>query len=352
MQKIFRKYIIIIMSISLASVLLINFFLSTDSLQARTLETFNLKINQVIQTIENNRTELVSLKSSLDEDYLTRAKAFAYVIEKNPNIIESVTELQNLATLLDVDELHVSDSEGLIAYSSVPKYVGLDFHNGEQMRGFLPILESDDPDEYVIQDAQPNTAEGKIMKYVGVARKDKKGLVQVGLEPTRLLEAQQRNTYSYIFSRFPTNEGEQLFAINKTTNELIASTNDLDDKEASYYTYDNLKDCQSGTFKDIGNKTEIEIPNEIENISVKKIDITCFVHNKIIETVVVPKSVYQINSWAFAGCKSLEKIIINNPDTLFGDCVFIDTNAMICAQKNSKVEKYATDNNIKFEELN
>ena len=47
---------------------LINFFLSTDSLQARTLETFNLKINQVIQTIENNRTELVSLKSSLDED--------------------------------------------------------------------------------------------------------------------------------------------------------------------------------------------------------------------------------------------------------------------------------------------
>ena len=63
------------MSISLASVLFINFFLSTDALQARTLETFNLKINQVIQTIENNRTELVSLKSSLDEDYLTRAKA-------------------------------------------------------------------------------------------------------------------------------------------------------------------------------------------------------------------------------------------------------------------------------------
>lgn len=267
MQKIFRKYIIIIMSISLASVLLINFFLSTDSLQARTLETFNLKINQVIQTIENNRTELVSLKSSLDEDYLTRAKAFAYVIEKNPNIIESVTELQNLATLLDVDELHVSDSEGLIAYSSVPKYIGLDFHNGEQMRGFLPILESDDPDEYVIQDAQPNTAEGKIMKYVGVARKDKKGLVQVGLEPTRLLEAQQRNTYSYIFSRFPTNEGEQLFAINKTTNELIASTNDLNDKEASYYTYDNLKDCQSGTFKDIGNKTEnFFVTREYDNI--------------------------------------------------------------------------------------
>ena len=70
------------MSISLASVLLINFFLSTDSLQARTLETFNLKINQVIQTIENNRTELVSLKSSLDEDYLTEQKHLLMLLKK------------------------------------------------------------------------------------------------------------------------------------------------------------------------------------------------------------------------------------------------------------------------------
>ena len=54
MQKIFRKYIIIIMSISLASVLLINFFLSTDSLQARTLECCS--------------GDLADLKSSLDEE--------------------------------------------------------------------------------------------------------------------------------------------------------------------------------------------------------------------------------------------------------------------------------------------
>ena len=48
---------------------------------------------------------------------------------------------------------------------------------------------------------------------------------------------------------------------------MIASTNDLDDKEASYYTYDNLKDCQSGTFKDIGNKTEnFFVTREYDNI--------------------------------------------------------------------------------------
>lgn len=256
MQKIFSKHIIIIMSISLASILLINFYLSTKSLEARRLDNFNLKIEQIIQTIENNQLELASLKNSLDEDYLTRANAFAYIIEKNPNIIESVSELQNLATLLDVDELHVSDSDGLIAYSSVPKYIGYDFHGGEQMRGFLPILESDDPNKYVIQEAQPNTAEGKIMKYVGVARKDKKGIVQVGLEPIRLFQAEERNTYSYIFSKFPNSKGELLFAIDKSTNKLSAISDEISDDEAAFYTYDNLKDCQDGCFKKVSNKQE------------------------------------------------------------------------------------------------
>lgn len=121
MKKIFRKYIIIIMSLSLASLLLITYFLSTKTVESRRFDTFNLKIDQVVQSIENNHHELKLLKNSLDDDYLTRAKAFAYIIEKEPAILESVSELQRLSVLLDVDELHVSDSKGIIAYSSIPK---------------------------------------------------------------------------------------------------------------------------------------------------------------------------------------------------------------------------------------
>lgn len=266
MQKIFRKYIFIVMSISLITILLINFFLSSKTLQSQQIKTFNLKIDQVIRTIENNQIELESLKSSLDEDYLTRARAFAYVIEKNPSIIESVSELKELATLLDVDELHVSDSNGIIAYSSVSQYVGLDFHDGEQMRAFLPILESDDPNKYIIQEAQPNTAEGKIMKYVGVARKEQKGIVQVGLEPIRQLEAQQRNTYSDIFSKFPTSEGEKIFAIEKTNNQLVACTEKLNKKEITNYTYSNLKNSNDGKFININNDSYFFVTKEYNDI--------------------------------------------------------------------------------------
>ena len=252
MQKIFKKYTIIIISIAVLSILVINFFLSAKSLEKQQFNTFSVKIGQVIQTMERNQSELESITENLDEDYLTRAKAAAYVVEKNPSVLESVEEIQNLAELLNVDELHVSDSAGIIAYSSVPRYIGLDFHGGKQMRGFLPILESDAEDEYVIQEAQPNTAEGKKMKYVGVSRKGIKGIVQVGLEPVRQLEAQEKNTYDYIFSRFPTEQGEEFFAIDTKDGSVIGYTEGMEaaDEAQTYSVSSLIKYEDGGYWKD------------------------------------------------------------------------------------------------------
>lgn len=222
MQRIFKKYTMIIMTFAIFSILAVNCYFSAQSVEQQQFTTFCTKIDQVIHTIKNNQEELAAIKTNLDEDYLTRARAAAYVVEKNPDILGSVEELNNLAKLLDVDELHVTEEDGIIRYSSVPKYIGLDFHYGEQMRGFLPILEGDDEDAYIIQEAQPNTAEKKMMKYVGVARKGVKGLVQVGLEPVRQMEAQERNTYEYIFSRFPTDIGEGFFAVDMEAGKITA----------------------------------------------------------------------------------------------------------------------------------
>lgn len=253
MQKIFRKNIGIIMTAAIMTILVINFITTAYSLQKQQLETFNMKIDQVIHTMENNQIELVSIKANLDEDYLTRAKAAAYVIEKNPEILGNVQELKNLAALLDVDEVHVIDGEGIITDSSVPQYIGLDFHDGEQTRGFLPILESADENAYIIQEAQPNAAEGKIMKYVGVARLGEPGIVQVGLEPVRQMEAQMRNTYNYIFARFPTEEGEEYFAVDCNEDEVIGYSDGMYKSFGECYRLENLLDCSEGAFKTMEN---------------------------------------------------------------------------------------------------
>ena len=114
-----------------------------------------------------------------------------------------VSQMQYLAKLLNVDELHFIDENGMIASASVREYIGMNMADYEQTRPFLAILESDDEEAYLIQDAQPNAAAGKIMQYIGVARRDKGGFVQVGFEPDRLMEAQSRNTIIFSQSSRP-----------------------------------------------------------------------------------------------------------------------------------------------------
>lgn len=254
-----------IMFIAAFSILFVNEIVSSKNMTKGQLYAFNTKIDQMIQTMEYNQLELAELKESLDEDYLTRAKAFAYIIEKNPSILSLENEINEIVTLLDVDELHVIDEQGIIISSSIEKYIGLDFHEGEQTSEFLSILEADDKESYLIQDARPNAAEGKIMKYVGVARVDQKGIVQVGISPTRLLEAQERNTYNYLFSKFPTGEEEIFFVLDKNTGELLGTTNQQIDMTS--YTLENIQNTQEGDYRLFENKTsKFIVTREYEDI--------------------------------------------------------------------------------------
>ncbi len=118
----------------------------------------------------------------------------------------------------------------------------------EQSRAFLSLLESDE--DYFIQEAQPNAADQKIMQYIGVTRKEKKGIVQVGFKPTRQLEAKARNTCEYIFSRFPTDSGEQLFAVDRFTGAILGHSGGMNtDFSAAYYQPEQLLECTKGSYK-------------------------------------------------------------------------------------------------------
>lgn len=250
MRKIFRNYTVIIITIAIFSILAINSFMIASSTRKRQLNNFKAKIDQVIHTMEENQVELENISRNLDEDYLTRAKAAAYVIEKNPEVAESVSELRKLGKLLNVDEVHVIDENGVIVYSSVPKYIGIDFHDGKQTGEFLWLLEDESGEDYFVQEAQPNFAEQKIMKYVGVTREGRRGIIQVGLRPVRQQEAQERNTYKYIFDRFPTDVGEEYFAVDCNTDILLAHSGDeFEGHSHAGYSMQNLEGCEKGAFR-------------------------------------------------------------------------------------------------------
>ncbi len=249
MQKTFIKYTFFIITSAIFLILFIHFRFSLYMLEEQQYNTFHAKTEQMIHTLENNREELQELNESLDEDYLTRARAAAYVMDIQEDISMSVWQMQYLARLLNVDELHVIDENGFIVSSSVSKYVGIDMDGHKQTREFLSLLESNDKDSYLIQDAQPNAAEDKLMKYVGVSRKSQKGIVQVGFKPTRQMEAMSRNTYHYIFSRFPTDVGEELFVIDTSTGEVLGHSDGMEQGFlADCYQLEYLDGCRKGAY--------------------------------------------------------------------------------------------------------
>ncbi|MCM1305068.1 MAG: sensor domain-containing diguanylate cyclase, partial [Butyrivibrio sp.] len=66
------------------------------------------------------------------------------------------------------------------------------------------------------------------------------------------LQAQSRNTYDYIFSKFPTNVGEELFVVERATGNVLGHS-DHDDMEQDFseecYQLDQLLECTEGAFK-------------------------------------------------------------------------------------------------------
>lgn len=250
MQKTFIKYTFIIVTTAILLILVIHFLLSLSRLQTQQFDTFYEKTEQMIHTLENNQEELRLLNESLDEDYLTRAKAAAYVLDRQEEISMDVGEMQYLANLLNVDEVHVIDESGIIVASSVSKYIGIDMANHDQTRPFLSLLDGGEKDACLIQEVRPNAAEGKIRQYVGVARKEKRGVIQVGFKPTRQMQAQSRNTYDYIFSRFPTNIGEELFVVDASTGEMLGHSGGLPENcSADCYRLDQLLGCTGGAYR-------------------------------------------------------------------------------------------------------
>lgn len=223
MRKIFTKYLSIVTLGAMFVIAIFNYYIETKSLYHNAVTLAEYKLDQLELTMEKNQSEIKTLKKGLDEDYITRAKAFAYIIKKNEYVLYSQYEMNNVKELLNVDELHVIDGNGILRYGTVPHYFRMDFSTTEQTKEFLQILE--DPNLELVQDLRPNGAEGKLFQYVGVARLDEPGIVQIGMSQDRYLEASKKNEWSYIVSNIPMDEGTSIMVIDEKTNDILAHTN-------------------------------------------------------------------------------------------------------------------------------
>lgn len=225
MKKIFATYVSLIMVLAVVTLGVCHYLLATRNIEREMTRTAVQQLEQVADTLQANQVELRNLKASLEEDYLTRAHAFAYIIEQNPSVLDKPVELERIKIFLNVDELHVADENGILRYGTVPAYFGINYADHKQTGEFMAILEN--PELVLVQELQPNAAEEKMCQYIGVARTDAPGFVQIGLYPERYVEAQKRNELNYIFDRIPMEEYWFIEAIDAETGEVRGKTRAL-----------------------------------------------------------------------------------------------------------------------------
>ena len=180
------------LALPVLALLLLSAILTTGTSYFTTKSTVDHMVDDII---ESNLDTLVSqveraqdtekvISSEMDKKNLALTRAFGEIVRLNAVAgilnLEDDVYFQRISNMLSVSEVHITDSDGVLIGGSIPGYYGFDFRETDQTIPFLKIL--DDPSYELAQEPQPSGSEAKLFQYIGTARTDEKGIVQVGFD--------------------------------------------------------------------------------------------------------------------------------------------------------------------------
>ena len=223
MKKNFTKRLSVYMLVAFLVTVTAVFVLQTVVSQSNNTATGMAKLEDVKEKLAGNEENIRKLTENLSEDNLAKTRAFADMIAAAPSILNDTAELNRSKERLKVNELHVIDEDGIITESTIDAYVGFDMKSGEQSNAFMVIV--DDPSIEIAQEPQVNVAEGVVMQYIGVARKDAPGLVQVGVRPEVLEDMLAGTEINTVLSNIDFGENGYVYAIDKENGQILAHRN-------------------------------------------------------------------------------------------------------------------------------
>lgn len=185
-------------------------------------ETGEVLADQVVIILESNDHKQQILTETLKENYISKAKAIAYFLDNNHGSEFNLDRMRNIAELMSIDEIHLFNEKGEIYSGTIPKYYGYSFDSGEQMAYFKPMLT--DKTLSMCQDITPNTAESKSMMYAICWNNDGSKMIQVGIEPLRLIEELHTDQIREVVDGLPVYKGMNIIVADEMTGKITGST--------------------------------------------------------------------------------------------------------------------------------
>jgi diguanylate cyclase (GGDEF)-like protein len=181
------KVLIPILAIFMVSDLVISFInyrLLDSSVKTKTNANMEIFVDSILAQIRHLNIILDAIKQTLEEKHIAITKIVAETLDNTPGKITS-EKLQQISEPLDIIELSIADSNGIIIASSVPKYIGFDYKLYEPTKVYMKLADgtltvlSEEPRASVLNDDVGDLILGDINHYTGIARKSG-GFIQVG----------------------------------------------------------------------------------------------------------------------------------------------------------------------------
>jgi signal transduction histidine kinase len=181
------KVLIPILAIFIVSVLIISFInyrLLDSSVKTKTNANMEIFADSILAQIRHLNIILDATKQTLNEKHIAIAKTVVDILDSATGQM-STERLLRIAQPLDIIELSVANSNGIITASSVPKYIGFDYKLYEPTMVYMKLADgtltelSEEPRASVLNDDVGDIILGDINHYTGVARKNG-GFIQVG----------------------------------------------------------------------------------------------------------------------------------------------------------------------------
>ena len=110
MKKMIIRYMETVTLIMVAVILVVATIVQFLSAQSYARESAEGAYIQIGQIMAENRTQLIETETSYKQTCLHNAEAIAYMVEENPEILNDITEIRELAEFMEVDEIHFFDA--------------------------------------------------------------------------------------------------------------------------------------------------------------------------------------------------------------------------------------------------
>ncbi len=223
MKKLITQRLFVYMLAALLITITAIFLLQTVVTQNSNRSDSQNKLEEVRAKLAGNAENIRNLTENVSETNLAKTRAFADMLAMDAAIEGDMDKLNEIQERLMVNELHIIDGDGIITSSSFEGYIGFDMKSGEQSNAFMVIV--DDPSIEIVQEPQINASKGIVMQYIGVARKDAKGFVQVGIRPEVLEKALAGTELDVVLADIEYGKNGYVYAIDAKQGVILAHPN-------------------------------------------------------------------------------------------------------------------------------